>query len=141
MSENISQTKANSVTEPNTHPEGNGAPAASEKLFTQEEVNKIVSERLNRERAKAEPTEQDAREMELSKREHRLDCRDFLTENKYSEKLLDILDTSDVEKFKQTVGKLSDIFPIRTDLPRIVGASPMSSNVRDSIANAFKPKI
>ena len=40
-----------------TQPEDNG----TEKTFTQDEVNRIVSERLSRERAKAEPTEEEKR--------------------------------------------------------------------------------
>lgn len=44
----------NTNTVANTQPEGNGA--QSEKTFTQEEVNKIVSDRLARDKAKSDAT-------------------------------------------------------------------------------------
>lgn len=122
----------------------NDGTADKEKLFTQDEVNKIVSERLNRERQKAEPTEQETREAELSKRENRLECREYLLEKKYKEELLDILDISNADKFKETVEKLTELFPsINGKAPQIVG--PCSTSVsglkfNDPLADAFKPK-
>ena len=87
-----------------------------EKLFTQDDVNRIVSERLARERAKSEPSAIDERESQLKARESRLDCRDYLEELSKGGKaasgvlgLLDVLDTSDSEKFKQTVSALLEI--------------------------------
>ena len=68
MNENTQQTT-------NSTPEETGG-----KLFTQQQVNEIVRERLARERAKAEPTAIDERETALKAREARLDCRDYLEE-------------------------------------------------------------
>lgn len=121
-----------------------------EKMFTQDDVNRIVSERLARERAKAEPTAIDERETALKAREARLDCRDYLEELSKGGKaassvlgLLDILDTTDSEKFKQTVSALLELGAFNPQLEPLKippvdmrgGASP-----DDLIAAAFKPK-
>lgn len=77
------------------------------KLFSQDEVNRIVQTRLAEERAKqSNPTE---REQALTARESRLTCREYLLEIGASADLLDVLDTSDPGKFKQTLEKLEDI--------------------------------
>lgn len=138
MNENTQQTTTQT-------PEGTGG-----KMFTQDEVNKIVSERLARERAKAEPTAIDERETALKAREARLDCRDYLEELSKGGKaassvlgLLDILDTTDSEKFKQTVSALLELGAFNPQLEPLKippvdmqgGASP-----DDLIAAAFKPK-
>lgn len=142
----------NSDTAANPTTGENVGTAAEGKLFTQDEVNKIVSERLNRERMKAVPTEQETRELELSKRESRLECREFLLEKKYSTELLDILDTTDVNKFKETSEKLAKLFiGINEGLPGVgkVSSPPNMAgmghldefSLKDNlIRNAFKPK-
>lgn len=121
-----------------------------EKLFSQADVNRIVSERLAREKAKAEPTAIDERETALKAREARLDCRDYLEKLSKGGKaassvlgLLDILDTTDSEKFKQTVSALLELGAFNLQLEPLKippvdmrgGASP-----DDLIAAAFKPK-
>ena len=64
---------------------------SGEKLFTQEQVNQIVSERLARERSKA-ATEQATtdREKALDAREQALKCRELVAgDKKYPAKLLE----------------------------------------------------
>ena len=61
----------------NSTPEANGG-HGGEKMFTQEDVNRIIAERLAKERAKGQPPAADQRERELSVREQALECRDFL---------------------------------------------------------------
>ena len=56
----------------NATPAATGEPAATGKTFTQDEVNRIVSDRLAREKAKSEPTAADTREKELDERENKL---------------------------------------------------------------------
>ena len=119
------------------------------KTFTQEEVNQIVSDRLARERAK-QPTEDD-REKALKARETRLDCRDYLDSKKYPAALLDVLDCSDVEKFKTSVDVLAEKFPgAFAEHQELRGAKPApppyafgtgtgSFLNHDPIAAAFKP--
>ena len=121
---------------------GNGG--SDGKMFTQEEVNRIVSERLTREREK--PVD-DEREKSLKAREARLDCRDYLDSKKYPIKLLDLLDCSDLEKFKAAADAMVEGFPsiMQTDGPLPPPyAAGTGTGVIDSIdtriADAFKPK-
>ena len=138
MNENTNQNPEKQPTTPT--PEASGG--QGEKRFTQDDVNRIVSDRLARERAKAEP---DTREAELKAREARMDCREFLSDKKYPADLLDILPTADVEAFKTTVEKLAGLFQqpapkagtIRVDLGAPLGDNPPRN--ADGIANAFKP--
>lgn len=86
----------------NTQPEDNGVQA--EKTFTQEEVNRIVSERLAKERSKAEQiqqTEEDKKAAELTARENKLACREFIMDNNYPKEMLDCIDSSDPKEFKK----------------------------------------
>lgn len=142
-------------TNPNTELPTTPTPEASgdqggDRMFTQDDVNRIVSDRLARERAKAEPTAIDERENALKAREARLDCRDWLEELSKGGKaasgvmgLLDILDTGDSEKFKKTVTALLELGAFNPQLEPLKippvdmrgGASP-----DDLIAAAFKPK-
>ena len=130
-------------------PEASGD-QGGDRMFTQADVNRIVSDRLARERAKAEPTAIDERENALKAREARLDCRDWLEELSKGGKaasgvmgLLDILDTGDSEKFKKTVSALLELGAFNPQLEPLKippvdmrgGASP-----DDLIAAAFKPK-
>jgi len=112
------------------------------KTFTQEEVNRIVSERLAREREK--PVD-DEREKALKARENRLDCRDYLDSMKYPASLLDALDSSDVDKFKAAADKLMKDFPMiaanQMPPPYAAGTGTYSPNSDDKIAAAFKPEM
>lgn len=105
----MNEENANTMQQPNNStPEDNGGQGS--KMFTQDEVNRIVSDRLARERAKAEPQE-DEREKALKARESRIDCREYISNKNYPAALLDVLDVSDAEKFKQIVDKLVQQFP------------------------------
>lgn len=164
MSEPINNT-TNTEQQPTTPtPEAKGGPG-SERTFTQDDVNRIVSERLAREKAKAEPSAIDerenamrARENELKAREARLECRDFLEKgledmdlkgynSGYAEgmgpkALLDILDTSDSARFKKTVLALLEagaFLPQHQPL-KLPGVDRMGSGEPDPIAAAFRPK-
>lgn len=112
---------------PNTTPsaaqqaENNG----SERVFTQDEVNRIVAERLARERSKGAESADDltAREKDLKAREEALEaksqrfnqweareaCKQYLTDNHISTALLDKLDTSDPEAFKTAVKAVQSV--------------------------------
>ena len=111
------------------------------KTFTQEEVNRIVSDRLAREREK-QPKD-DEREQALKAREARLDCRDYLDSKKYPAALLDVLDSSDVEKFKAAadalVGKFPSVASQEVPPPYAAGTGTGSFHP-DMIADAFKPQ-
>lgn len=115
------------------------------KMFTQEDVNRIVSERLARERDKLV----DDREKDLKAREARLDCRDYLDSKKYPAKLLELLDCSDVEKFKTAADAMVEGFPaiVQPDSPKPppyaagTGTGGYGDPGADAIANAFKLNV
>lgn len=149
MSEETNQnTNQNATQQPTTPPADNGN-QSSGKMFTQEDVNKIVSERLARDREKRTAQQQDdTREQALKARESKLDCREYLTEKKYPAELLDVLDTSDVEKFKAAADKLQTIFGVNDKQPRFVdpprftaprGGGSHNTGNYDPIRDAFKP--
>ena len=88
------------------------------RTFTQEEVNAIVRDRLAREREKAAP-QTDEREQEISAREkavfdreNLLACKEYVAENKYSERLLKLYSTENVDEFKANVERLIKTFPV-----------------------------
>ena len=111
-----------------------------EKTFTQEEVNRIVQDRLARDRAirQLEPEEpapdpkaeeMAAKEADLTKRENRLSCIEILEERKLNKGLLDILDTSDKDEFVKKLDALEKLYPdIKPDTkPRPKFTTPMNS--------------
>ena len=118
------------------------------KVFTQDDVNRIVSERLSRERAKGEPSETDKREADLTARETALKCREFIIQNSksYPAGLADVLDTSDFDTFKSNADKLTEMFRNFNQVgqqPRgfvTIGGDGKSRPETDSIAAAFKRK-
>lgn len=144
-------TTQNTEQQPTTPtPEASGDQGA--RLFTQDDVNRIVSERLARERQKTEPTAIDDREAQLKARESRLDCRDYLEGlakgGKVASgvvKLIDVLDTTDKDKFQKTVDSLLEIGAFNPQLEplKIPGVDKHgfgSMNVENLISAAFKPK-
>ena len=120
-----------------------GANAGTEKTFTQEEVNNIVQERLARERAKNEPTPAELREKELTARENKMSCKEYIAEQKYPSELLDLFDTADMEQFKGNVEKMKELFP-RIFMPpskipiAVRGCSLGGVTKPDPIAAAFR---
>lgn len=150
MSE-VTKTQSIEQTPGNSTPEDKGG--QGEKVFTQEDVNRIVQERLAKERAKNETPS--AKEQELAAREARLTCREYLLETGGASVLLDVLDTSDPEKFKAAAEKLREA---GFSSPNQAGASRSTStggrirtgmshqggyagvDPESQIADAFKPK-
>lgn len=137
------ETKNSNPQQQITQPADNGN-SGGEKMFTQEDVNKIVSERLARDReSRAAQQQNDERETALKAREAKLDCREFVKEQGYPEDLLDLLDTSDSESFKKTAEKLAAVFGYK--LPRFVNPPRFAANsgshpqeIHDPIRDAFK---
>lgn len=144
MSEEIKQ---NETQQPTTQPADNGSQSEG-KMFTQDEVNRIVSDRLARDREKRTVQQQeDAREQALKARETKLDCREYLSEKKYPVELLDVLDTSDVEKFKAAADKLWSVYgmdrPYFVNPPKFTdrkGNYSTGNVAGDPLRDAFKPK-
>lgn len=128
----------------NTRSEGNiETPKPEGKTFTQDDVNRIVQERLARERSKTESDTVNEREKELQIRENRLACREYLAENNFPSELAEIFDTMDSETFKETVGKLMEKYPVlnpNVEVPRMVSSTPgplKSENDGKELAAAF----
>lgn len=98
----------------------------SGRTFTQEELNKIVSERLKQDRAKREAIpETDDREKALNAREAKLNIREYLQSEKldrYADGLMKVLDISDSEAFKKKIEMLREIGILPTS--KIIGANP-----------------
>ena len=88
MNENTDQNIEQQPTTPT--PEASGD--QGEKLFTQADLDRIIGERLARERAKAEPSSEDAREADLKAREARLSCREYIAGEGYPADLLELFD-------------------------------------------------
>lgn len=132
-------------------PEASGE-QGGERMFTQDDVNRIVSERLARERQRTEPSAIDEREIQLRARESRLDCREYLEALAKGGKvgtsvtgLIDVLDTSDKEKFRKTVTALLEIGAFNPQLeplklPGVDKHGFGSMNIEHMISAAFKPK-
>ena len=129
----------------NTQPEESGA--QQERTFTQEEVNRIVSERLARERTKAEPTPEEKKIADLEARESKFTCNEWLAEKGYSDELkagmLEMFDTSNAESFKNNVEKLLKTFPaIIEPVCNPVGRTTIEGGgINDKLASIFRPKI
>lgn len=137
------ENKVNAQTA-NTQPEDNGAG----KTFTQDEVNRIVSERLARERAKNDSGDQTPdpvteREKQITIRENKIACKEYLHRNNYPQQLLEVFDTDNETKFKENVERLHKAFPavfepIYNAVRETNGS--ITDNANDTLAAIFKPK-
>lgn len=88
--------------ETNTSNEGIENSTSGEKSFTQDEVNRIVQERLAKEKSKGNE-ELKRRAAELDKRERRMNAMDKLRENGLPEYLVDALNMETDEAFKTSM--------------------------------------
>ena len=137
-----------------TQPEDNGS---TEKVFTQEDVNRIVQERLARDRESRNASQQAAsddaaRLADLERRENTLSCREYIAENGYSKALLDVFSTDNADAFKGSVDALHKAFPGLDLSEGSRQTKPLSTGMSheygsecwrdrdDDIASAFKPK-
>ena len=152
MADNNKNIEQNGAT---THPEDNGGQPEG-KMFTQDEVNRIVSERLARERSKlSDQTELEAREQAVSIKEKALNDRIIKLElqslDGYDHKLLErLIDLSGVKVdeagtvtgLKEAVESVVQEYPVvlkPKDIPSFGRPTPgfLSPSGRDNIAEAF----
>ena len=95
----------------------NADPAAAqgtgEKTFTQDDVNRIVQDRLAKDRAKSSE-EITKREQELLQREFRLNSRQKLIDRGYPEDILDALNCSDEKSFDRALDIIDGLIKERT---------------------------
>lgn len=148
MNNETQSTNAEAQAQEQQHadPAAIGGAAGQGRTFTQDEVNRIISDRLTRERAKAEPPASD-REQELNAREAKLACREYIVESdgKYPKELLEVLDTSNFDSFKAQADKLLRAFPgmgtqhalITTGMEH---GAPIGSSKDEALARAFRLK-
>lgn len=102
MEENMVKSEEIEVKQQN----GEKSTDPSEKLFTQEQVNEIIRKRLERQKESSLNEEElIRREKELDSREKAFECKKYLSSNGYPSELLEVIDTSDVEKFKEKADK------------------------------------
>ena len=94
----------------------NADPAAGqgtgERTFSQDDVNRIVQERLAKDREKASKELSD-KEQELAQREFRLNSRQKLIEKGYPETLLDALNCNSEEAFDKALGIIDGLMEER----------------------------
>lgn len=108
----------------NQNPDG-----AGEKTFSQEDVNRIVGERLAKEKAKGEAALAE-REQQLAQRELLLTAKEKLTENGLPVELVDALNVSSpeaLEKALSTVKTVLDKYKSEARPMKFSGAKPAES--------------
>lgn len=89
----------------------NADPVPGRKTFTQEDVNRIIQERLAKEKAKSNGEADLAkREQELAQRELRLSARESLTGKGLPTELLDALNCTDKETMEKSIATVEKIF-------------------------------
>lgn len=104
-----------------------------EKTFTQEDVDRIVEERLEEQQREASEALKQ-RESDVKAREQRIECKEYLLDRCHPMDLLDILDTNDVEQFKTMVDKLNGVYGKRQVAP------PLASSELNEIGAYYEDK-
>jgi len=146
MNDNKSDVTAE-VTE-NTEVSNSTETHDAERLFTQEDVNRIVQKRLAGRKAEQKANDEIIEERltealadrtkELDAKEHRLDCKSYLIDNGYSSDLLDIFDTSDVELFKKKVVAVNELYATKShQYPSVKDGGEVVKVTGDNVRSAF----
>ncbi len=120
------------------------------KVFSQVDVNRIISDRLGKERERHEKALTDALEAqkanllqeidtlssELSKKENRLLCREYLVKKAYPSELLNIINTDDVNEFIKKADQTGSLIMAyeKKHLPPLKSTEPNDTN---ALARAF----
>lgn len=115
----------------NQNPDG-----AGETTFTQEQVNKIVSDRLAREKVKSEAALAE-REQQLAQRELLLTAKEKLTDAGLPVELLNALNVSSPEAIEKAITTLKGVIDkIKAEAPKpftIHGAKPAEAGRRPEV--------
>ena len=125
----------------NNHEKVNFEEREEERLFTQSEVNEIIKRRLERNKAanaeheeaiaSLEERERQLNELQdkMAKRESLINCKAYLQEKGYPLDLVDIIETSDFDTFRDKADKavkmsnITNIAPLGSNEPTITGGS------------------
>lgn len=94
----------------------------TEKLFTQDDVNRIVSERLAKEKAKGEEDPAEKREADFARREFLLTAKETLVSKGLPVTLADALNTSSTEAFENSLSVIETHIKEKTAHPVLKGA-------------------
>lgn len=112
------------------------------RTFTQQDVNNIVEERLKKYKNKLS-RDLETREIELKKRESKLLCKEYLIESGLDVALLDVIETSDFDKFRKGIESVNRIIHKNTkSAPPLRNPESTSSDRVDSsrFDEKHKPK-
>lgn len=130
----------------NTSTEGTQTSTAdtqAERTFTQDDVNRIVQERLAKEKGKGSE-DLERRAAELDKRERRMNAIDELRKNDLPDYLVDALNMETDEAFKKSLeaikkmkGESAGSAPDVVRVGSIIGAVPSGGGYGDELRNAF----
>ena len=145
MSEENKTQQTQTESPAHSTPEDKGG--ATAKTFTQEEVNRIVAERLARERIKDKPSEADQKaaeldnkEKELAKREMMYDLKSTVKARGYSEDLLDVLKVNNPDELKTALRVIDEAFYSRDESEepgKVSGASPTLKTADSALRKVF----
>ena len=115
----------------NTAQGGNTNPdAGDDRTFSQDDVNRIVGERLAKEKAKIE-TALSEREQDLVQRELSLAAREALTVKGLSVELAGAINMKDAETLKRSIEIIeAEINKHKTKAPTFIGITPGKSSGR-----------
>lgn len=123
----------------NQNPDG-----AGETTFTQEQVNKIVSDRLAREKVKSEAALAE-REQQLAQRELLLTAKEKLTESGLPVELLNALNVSSPEAMEKAITTLKGVIDkIKAEAPKpftIHGAKPAEAGRRPELESSGDSRL
>lgn len=125
----------------NTSTEGTqtGAEGTQERTFTQDDVNRIVQERLAKEKGKGSE-DLDKRAAELDKRERRMNAIDELRKNDLPDYLVDALNMETDEAFQQSMEAIKKMKgETGESTGRVVGTgNPIGAVVKGGSVNALR---
>ena len=123
----------------NQNPDG-----AGETTFTQEQVNKIVSDRLAREKVKSEAALAE-REQQLAQRELLLTAKEKLTDAGLPVELLNALNVSSPEAIEKAITTLKGVIDkIKAEAPKpftIHGAKPAEAGRRPELESSGDSRL
>ena len=117
---------------------------AGETTFTQEQVNKIVSDRLAREKVKSEAALAE-REQQLAQRELLLTAKEKLTDAGLPVELLNALNVSSPEAMEKAITTLKGVIDkIKAEAPKpftIHGAKPAEAGRRPELESSGDSRL
>lgn len=119
---------------------GTVTPQAEEKTFSQAELDRIIGERLSRERSKHEEIQAglEKREQALAKREFTLQATEILKQKGLPIEIMEALDGSSIEAFDKAARAIEKHMRVVKNSPPAGGMiSPMTPSRGDPIRKAM----